>query len=352
MSPKTAALLEGLRREHDLPALGALRINKAGALLETFQSGVRRADRPTPVGEQDCWHLGSNGKAMTAALCARMVDRGVVKWNTTLVDVYGAATIPAEWRDLQLIECLSMKGGVPEQDALNPTQRDHFNRAISSFSSPPAAIRHAVVTKALVSGPRLARPTGTAHIYSNLSTIVAGAMLEHLTSSDWESLMRQELFEPLRLQSAAFGAPCLPDSDAQPLGHVFEGGRARPLRTGELDDNPPYLGPAGTIHCSIQDYARWLVAILSRNTAFLSASSWQTLLDLHPDQQTYHNGWIRLKQPWSVGSALTHSGSNTLWYTTAWLSPGGGQAFVVFTNVAGPSTAEILNKGILFLLQN
>ena len=38
--------------------------------------GVRKRDTEIPVGLNDLWHLGSDGKAMTGTLIARLVERG------------------------------------------------------------------------------------------------------------------------------------------------------------------------------------------------------------------------------------------------------------------------------------
>ena len=46
----------------------------------------------------------------------------------------------------------------------------------------------------------------------------------------------------------------------------------------------------------------------------------------------YAGGWLTVSRSWAGGTALTHSGSNTFWYATAWLAPAKNTVFAVVTN--------------------
>ena len=47
----------------------------------------------------------------------------------------------------------------------------------------------------------------------------------------------------------------------------------------------------------------------------------------------YGGGWfIAEGQPWARGPALTHDGSNTMWYASTWVAPAIGRAFVAVSN--------------------
>jgi CubicO group peptidase (beta-lactamase class C family) len=101
------------------------------------------------------------------------------------------------------------------------------------------------------------------HLYSNGGYIVAGAMLEALTGQTWETLMEQELFQPLGITTAGFGAPGTSAVRDQPWGHLRSGGTWTPLSPGPGADNPAAIGPAGTVHIALSDitlYRRHSVA--------------------------------------------------------------------------------------------
>ena len=92
--------------------------------------------------------------------------------------------------------------------------------------------------------------------YSNLGFIIAGAIAEARTGKSWEDLIREQIFAPLGIKNAGFGPPGTPGQDRSTLGTS----RTRPGKLDALDpanpdgDNPPALGPAGTINIALKDW--------------------------------------------------------------------------------------------------
>ncbi len=50
--------------------------------------GVRKRGTEVAITLSDQWHLGSDGKAMTSVLIARLVEQSRLKWDTTLAEVF------------------------------------------------------------------------------------------------------------------------------------------------------------------------------------------------------------------------------------------------------------------------
>jgi len=50
--------------------------------------GVRRIGEPGAVAADPHWQLGSITKTFTATLTAMLVERGKLKWDTTLREIY------------------------------------------------------------------------------------------------------------------------------------------------------------------------------------------------------------------------------------------------------------------------
>jgi CubicO group peptidase (beta-lactamase class C family) len=157
-------------------------------------------------------------------------------------------------------------------------------------------------------------------------------MLEHITGQPWETLISQRLFEPLEMKSAGFGPPGEPDRVDQPWGHKIQNGKITALRL----DNPPAIAPAGAVHCSLDDLARYTIAHLEGERAggLLKAATFRKL-HTPPEGQDYACGWVSVERSWAGGKALTHSGSNGLWFVTIWLAPGKGFAVISATNLGG-----------------
>src|SRR5204863_8029225 len=95
---------------------------------------------------------------------------------------------------------------------------------------------------------------GEKYIYSNAGFSIAGHMAEKVAGKSWEDLVRDKIFRPLGMTSAGFGAPGSPTKNDQPRGHKADGS---PVEPGPTADNPIAIGPAGTVHCSIEESSRF-----------------------------------------------------------------------------------------------
>jgi CubicO group peptidase (beta-lactamase class C family) len=274
-------------------------------------AGVRRSDGTAPVAEDDLWHIGSLTKSMTATLGARMVEAGLIGWDTTAGQVLGDRypDMQATWRDVTLEAFLRHASGMGAN--LGPL-------ASLRVGQGP---REGYVARVL---SRAAEAEWGGYLYSNAGYVVAGAMLEAAGGARWEHLVAREVFDPLGLSSAGFGPP----AGDQPQGHraALIGG-LRPVPPGPNADNIPALGPAGRVHLSGDDMLRYLRAHLVREAGFLSAEGWARLHRAEGPGD-YAMGWVDLD------GVLRHSGSNTLWFAQMRLHEAEGVAVFVAVNAA------------------
>lgn len=75
---------------------------------------MRRLGSADPVRRGDGWRLGSDGKAMTATMIARLVEQGVLSWDTRLDQMLPdlAASMHPEYRGVTLPDLLSHRSGL------------------------------------------------------------------------------------------------------------------------------------------------------------------------------------------------------------------------------------------------
>jgi CubicO group peptidase (beta-lactamase class C family) len=158
-------------------------------------------------------------------------------------------------------------------------------------------------------------------------------MAEKVTGKSWEALMREKIFRPLGMTSAGFGAPGKATKNDQPRGHKADGS---PVEPGPGADNPVAIGPAGIVHLSIRDWAKFAAANLpSAKTKLVKPETLEKLHTPAAGEPKYAMGWIIADgQPWAGGPALTHAGSNTMWYAVVWLAPAKDFAVLVACNQA------------------
>lgn len=316
-----AGVLEPIRAQHGLPALGAA-VWKGDELVAIGVTGTRKLGDPTPATTADLWHLGSDTKAMTATLIGIYVDRGEIHLNDTIGALFAGEVVDPGYTAVTIEQLLQHRGGAPGE-----IPADIWDAMWAAGSAPGA--RDAAV-KALISRPP-AQAVGT-FVYANAGYMIAGAALERLEQpKSWEQLMQAEIFAPLGMSSCGFGAPGSPNAVDEPWGHDV----TTPIMPGPDADNPPSMGPAGTVHCSLADWGKFLAVHLhgarGEGSTLISQTT-LTALQTPPAGGDYAAGWAVVQRDWAGGTALTHSGSNTLWYATAWLAPARNTTLAVVTN--------------------
>ncbi len=329
--------LEALRARHNLPGLAGA-IVQGNDLAAAGAVGVRRVDADAPLTVNDLFHLGSCTKAMTATCLAVLVEKQKLAWDDTLAGVFPerADTLHPDFRAVTLEQLLTHRAGIPRDGPwadLGP-----------GFT--PTAQRHNLLT-VMCSRPPETQP-GTACRYSNAGYALAGLMAEARAGVSWERLMRVELFAPLGMSGCGFGAPGSPDSTGQPLGHDFREGRWIPQHR----DNPPALGPAGTVHASLADWARFVSLHLrgSRHPSRLLPADAFTRMHTPPPGGDYAHGWQVVDRAWAGGRVLTHNGTNGLWFSTVWIAPERDFAVLVTANAGGDSAARACDEAAAALI--
>ena len=107
-----AGALETIRDRHHLPALAAIAMID-GKIESLSAVGVRKVGAPVKVTVDDCWQIGSDTKSMTATLAAIFVEKGWVKWETTVGEVFPEMEMKPAWRGVTLEQLLTHRSGAP-----------------------------------------------------------------------------------------------------------------------------------------------------------------------------------------------------------------------------------------------
>lgn len=332
-SPGLAELLEPIREKHDLPALAGGIIHGDGTIV-VAAVGVRATDSPDPVTVDDLWHIGSCTKAITATLIAALIEKEILAWETTIGESFPDLKdeIDPGWLDVTIELLLAHRSGLPEDRDPNTK----IFAKVRKLDGPMIEQRRELVKLALGEAPSY--PSGTRMEYANYGYVIAGAMAEAATGKPWEELIKIHVCEPLGMTSVGFGPPGDPEELDQPRGHNGN----NPVKPGPWADNPPVLGPAGTIHLTLSDWARFIAVHVTGARGdgdFLSPESFEKL-QTPIEGGEFSMGWMVVQRPWAGGTALTHSGSNTIWFAVTWLAPERDFAVMALTN-SGASAAPL-----------
>lgn len=340
------AVLRPIREKHDIPAMAGAIVH-GESLSAIGADGVRERGKPEKATTADLWHLGSCTKSMTATLCAGLVEEKKLSFDARVSDVFGDVKgMDPGWKDVTLAHLLTNHSGAPAS-----LDADGLWSRLCTHTGSPVEQRRSLVLGVLKRAPE--SEPGTKYVYSNAGFAIAGAMAETVMKEPWESLMTKRVFAPLGMTSAGFGPPGTKEKVDQPRGHV---GGGKPVTPGRHADNPAAIGPAGTVHASIGEWAKYVALHLrgERKDAkrILTPESFVKLHTPVADEAQYAMGWIVAPRPWAGGRTLTHSGSNTMWYCVTWIAPEKDFAVLVTCNQGGDAAAKACDEASWALIED
>lgn len=306
--------------ENKAPGIIAAIIS-SDSIIAIASAGVRKAGSDIAFTTNDNVHLGSCAKIMTSVMLATLVAEGKLSWESKLIDLFPdlKEVIHSDFQNATLWQFLTHRTGLRKNpsDWSAHTDKDIIERRLAILKD----------NLALAASNEI----GEFH-YSNLGYMIAACMAEKITGKSWEVLIKQRLFEPLGMTSVGFGAPNTHDQIDQPWGHSWEyslfGNNWEP----DQDYNPKALGPAGRVHCNIEDWAKFLSLFLNDENQVIDKKYLNKLIT---PIGFYAGGWAVLKekdQPWAKGKVLVHSGSNGIWFTSVMVAPKLNRAYIVATN--------------------
>jgi D-alanyl-D-alanine carboxypeptidase len=323
------AFVDGARERHDLVAVGAV-IASSEEILETAVAGVRNAKTQDLVQLTDRWHLGSNTKALTALLYARLVERGHAERGAALPELFPdlAADMDPAWDNITIEELFAHRSGLKQIGGFWLIARRNDERPVSQ--------QLAETARAALIEPPSRDPAK--FDYNNLNYILAGAAIEGILREHddlpdtWDAAMQALLFEtlddPSLKQEFGFGPP-----PAGLEGHrSFFGAFPSAVGRDKNADNPAVLGPAGTLHASLNAHAALAMEFLRADSTLIPRAMREKLTTPHPDADgDYAMGWGIYDDP-KYGRVYLHFGSNTVWLSRIVVAPALDRLIIVNVN--------------------
>jgi len=321
-TPALPATLAAVMEGKTVPAVGVLVIRN-GQVVDQAVAGIDALGAVSPATVDDLWNLGSDSKAMTVTMIARLVERGVLSWEAPL-----SAMLPdlveemrPEYRDVTLVDLMSHRAGLPENHSDEAFFRTFFTDTRPLQQQRMAYLRLAVADAPV--GPVRGKPS-----YSNTGLILAGAIAEKATGKSYETLMREEIFGPLGMTSAVFDQT---PRAGETSGHID--GR----RSVAGDGNPQMLLPASGIRMTLSDWARFCIDQMAGEAGRgkLLKSETYRLMHTPRGDSIVAMGWgVPPQISGRVGPALTHGGSDGNWFAFVALFPGSENGVLAVANAA------------------
>ena len=175
-----AAELTTLMERHQVPGMQVVYTH--GQRTQTYSLGVREAGTSPPVTAATIFEAASLGKEMLAYVALRYYDRGLLDLDKPLLQYAAYPRLQGQPRAARITARLALAHttGLPNW-AENPTQPGWKTSALTLEYAPDSCWN-----------------------YSGEGYTLLQKTLEHITGKPWETLAREEIFEPLGLKNSSF----------------------------------------------------------------------------------------------------------------------------------------------------
>ena len=272
---------DSIRKAYHIPEL-AFAVVSADSVYHSYLGGTPVWGSGRIAKPSDCFHLGSNTKAITAFIAADLVKKGQLKWNTRFFELFPELESSSRkvYGNITLEMLLTYRGKVPPYTYTfeQPNPKDIKGKY---------PLQRLLVAQYFLQQPPMKKEKGLTR--SNVDYILAGLMLEKASGKSYEELLN-ELGERLHIRFG-LNPPVLSDA-LQVQGHDAENRPVDVLDVTKLN----WLLCAGNIHMNLPDYQVFiqeeLKALNGTSTFFTQAEMQHMLFGF----RTFSMGWFNFEE--------------------------------------------------------
>jgi CubicO group peptidase (beta-lactamase class C family) len=289
------------------------------------------------VDTRTVFQIGSATKGFLATTLAMMIDRGRLKWDDRVVDLYPDFQMKDPWvtREFRVFDLIAQRSGLPP----------YANDMLGMIGVGETEMIHSLRNVDPVSSFR------STFAYTNITHVLAGRIVAKAAgAADWNTALRQELLEPLGMKESSYTAAAI----AAAPNHA-EGYRWTPEGTVAVPFTQlfPYdFGGAGDINSTIEDTARWVRLQLSNGTfegrrivSPENLAQTRTPKVALNDKVSYALGWVVQQTP--KGNIIWHNGGTTSFGAYVGFVPETGVGVTVLTNESNVGFPDALGLWVL-----
>jgi len=270
-----SAWLDAAAESNQVSGLAAAIVKGDKVLL---QRGVGYADasRSLPVTTDTVFRLASLSKAFASALAAKLVDDGMLSWDTHVAGVLPSFELKnvAASEKLTVRDILSQRVGLPHNTYDGLLEQDEpYQTLVERLKEVP-----------------LACEVGDCYAYQNITFALIGDITYAVSGDFFYHQVEKRLFHPLGMTTATYGKDALESSASWARPHAHRGRSWVPFETKEAYYHVP---AAAGVNASIKDMTKWLIAQMGNRPDVLSPSMLKTLHEAEIDTPTE-----RRASPW------------------------------------------------------
>jgi CubicO group peptidase (beta-lactamase class C family) len=320
----------------DVPGL-AIGIIANDKLVYGKGFGVRAKAGGGVVDTHTVFQIGSTTRGFLATTLAMMVDRGRLKWDERVIDLYPDFQFKDPWvtREFRVFDLIAQRSGLP------PYANDMLGILGIGETEMIRSLRYVEPVSSFRS----------TFAYTNITHLLAGRIVAKAAgSADWNTFLRQELLEPLGMKDSSYTAAAIDAASNHAEGYRWtpEGTVAVPF----TQLFPYDFGGAGDINSTVEDTARWVRFQLSNGTfegrRFVSPENLaktRTPEVALNDKAFYAMGWAVQQTP--KGNIIWHNGGTMSFGAYIGFVPDANVGVTVLTNETNVGFPDAVGLWIL-----
>jgi len=286
--------------------------------------GVTNVEKATPVTPETIFAIGSSTKSFTSTVVGMLVDEGKMDWDDPI-----AKYLPYFQMN---VESDNESAEVTLRDVLS--HRTGFTRMGILFASGQIP-REEVLLDATKAEPYV--PFREKWYYSNVTYMSAGVAAGKVDGTDWDTLVKERIFEPLGMDSTTTSVTQAEKDSRLASGYLWDEDlqayEYKPMR------NVDNIGPAGAINSNVLDMAQWLRLQLNHgeyeDRHLVSEENlretWTKQIDI-TENVGYGMGWMI--REWEGQPVIEHGGNVDGFSAQVAMLPESNLGFVLLTNAS------------------
>lgn len=330
-------LLSNAIEQYNIPGI-SMAVIKDGKIVDTAVAGLREVGGNQAIAISDRFHIGSITKSMTATLIGRLIQEGKLNPNTSLREIFPEISMLAAYETVTITQLAQHMAGLPGY----LTVTDEEEAKLLGLPGDATAQRMAFVKQVLNEEP-VSKP-GSSFVYSNAGYAILGAITEKLSGMAWKDQLQRYIFHPLNMQTAGVDWPKAAGRPNEPSGHF---GALSNLTPQEVDEYElgAYIEPAGDVHTSMKDLARFALAHLKglKGEDGILKPDIFTWLHTPRTGRNYAAGWF-VTESESGQMVHQHAGSAGTFMALVMIEPESNQAWIMAANAGGVAVDSIFRR--------
>ena len=234
-------------KENNCPG-AAVTIVKDSGIKWLKGYGVKEVGTQDSVDINTVFRIGSVSKGFAAVITGIMIQKNVLNWDDKVKTHLSGFSLKdsVNTNELTIRHIISHTTGLPKHTYTNLLDRN---------------VPYDDIVKLLVDVPAISAP-GEVYSYQNVVFSLIGNILQKLTGKCYNSLVVEEIFEPLEMHNSSIDFYNLINSDNLARPHVRINNAYKSKKNSEKYFS---VSPASGINMSISDMSKWLAALLGNN---------------------------------------------------------------------------------------